>query len=56
MSLHARSVATAAGARADEVELIAQRLATGPAIKLEAAASLLGELRLSQTLARADAE
>jgi hydroxymethylglutaryl-CoA reductase len=56
MSLHARSVATAAGARADEVELIAHRLATGPAINLEAAASLLGELRLSQTLARADAE
>jgi hydroxymethylglutaryl-CoA reductase len=56
MSLHARSVATAAGARGDEVELIAQRLATGPAINLEAAASLLGELRLSQTPARADAE
>lgn len=56
MSLHARSVATAAGARGEEVELIAQRLATGRAINLEVAASLLGELRLSQAPARADAE
>jgi hydroxymethylglutaryl-CoA reductase len=56
MSLHARSVATAAGARGDEVELIAQRLSSGRAINLEAAASLLGELRLSQTPVRADAE
>jgi hydroxymethylglutaryl-CoA reductase len=56
MSLHARSVATAAGARGDEVELIAQRLSSGRAINLEAAASLLGELRLSQMPVRADAE
>jgi hydroxymethylglutaryl-CoA reductase len=48
MSLHARSVATAAGARGDEVELIAKRLSIGPAINLEAAASILGELRLAE--------
>jgi hydroxymethylglutaryl-CoA reductase len=56
MSLHARSVATAAGACGDEVELVARRLSTGHAINLEAAASLLGELRRGQTLTRADAE
>jgi hydroxymethylglutaryl-CoA reductase len=47
MSLHARSVATAAGARGDEVELCAKRLSGGRAINLEAAASILGELRES---------
>jgi hydroxymethylglutaryl-CoA reductase len=46
MSLHARSVATAAGARGDEVELCAKRLSSGRSINLEAAASILGELRL----------
>jgi hydroxymethylglutaryl-CoA reductase len=45
MSLHARSVATAAGARGDEVELIAKRLSNGRAINLELATSMLGELR-----------
>jgi hydroxymethylglutaryl-CoA reductase len=47
MSLHARSVATAAGARGDEVELIAKRLSSGRAINLELATSMLGELRLA---------
>jgi hydroxymethylglutaryl-CoA reductase len=53
MSLHARSVATAAGARGDEVELIAQRLSRGSAINLEVAAAMLGELRLSPPAAGA---
>ncbi len=48
MSLHARSVATAAGACGDEVELIAKRLSGSRAINLEAAAHILSELRLSQ--------
>lgn len=55
MSLHARSVATAAGARGDEVERIASRLSSGRAINLEAASVLLGELRLEHRLV-ADAE
>jgi hydroxymethylglutaryl-CoA reductase len=45
MSLHARSVAAAAGARADEVELIASALSQCPSITLSAACCMLGELR-----------
>ena len=45
MSLHARSVAAAAGARADEVELVAHELAQGSSITLGAAQRSLGELR-----------
>jgi hydroxymethylglutaryl-CoA reductase len=50
MSLHARSVAAAAGARGDEVELCAKRLSDRPAINLEAAVSILGELRGAHVL------
>jgi hydroxymethylglutaryl-CoA reductase len=45
MSLHARSVAAAAGASADEVDLVARELAQSPSITLLAAQRKLGELR-----------
>src|SRR3954471_23778480 len=45
MSLHARSVASAAGALGDEVELIAARIATDGAITVEAAQRALMQLR-----------
>ena len=45
MSLHARSVAAAAGASADEVDLVARELAQSPSITLLAAQRTLGELR-----------
>jgi hydroxymethylglutaryl-CoA reductase len=45
MSLHARSVAMAAGASGDEVELVAQRIADGGTITLEAAQLALALLR-----------
>jgi hydroxymethylglutaryl-CoA reductase len=45
MSLHARSVATAAGAVGDEVELVAARIASTGVITVEAAERALGELR-----------
>jgi hydroxymethylglutaryl-CoA reductase len=45
MSLHARSVASAAGARGDEVELIAARIVSTSLITVEAAARALEALR-----------
>lgn len=45
MSLHARSIAAAAGADADEVDLVARELAQSPSITLLAAQRTLGELR-----------
>src|SRR5450631_1745963 len=45
MSLHARSVASAAGALGDEVELVAARIASAGAVTVEAAQSALAELR-----------
>ena len=45
MSLHARSVAAAAGARGDEVEIVARAIAQGSSINLNAAQRTLGELR-----------
>ena len=45
MSLHARSVASAAGALGDEVELIAARIAGDGLITVEAAQRALSELR-----------
>jgi len=45
MSLHARSVATAAGAQGDEVELVAARIAGVGIVTVEAAQAVLGELR-----------
>ena len=45
MSLHARSVASAAGALGDEVELVAARIAGARKITVEAAARELEELR-----------
>ncbi len=45
MSLHARSVASAAGARGDEVELVAARIAGAGLITVEAAERALVELR-----------
>ena len=45
MSLHARSVASAAGALGDEVELIAARIAGEGLITVEAAERALTELR-----------
>lgn len=56
MSLHARSVATAAGARGDEVELIAKRLSDRHSFNLDAAACLLGELRGAERESMATAE
>jgi hydroxymethylglutaryl-CoA reductase len=45
MSLHARSVAAAAGALGDEVELVAARIATSGLINVEAATQALVEVR-----------
>jgi hydroxymethylglutaryl-CoA reductase len=45
MSLHARSVASAAGALGDEVELVAARIASAGVITVEAAERALGVLR-----------
>ncbi|HEY1537413.1 MAG TPA: hydroxymethylglutaryl-CoA reductase, degradative, partial [Polyangiaceae bacterium] len=45
MSLHARSVATAAGALGDEVELVAARIAGAGAVTVEAAQIVLIEVR-----------
>ena len=45
MSLHARSVASAAGARGDEVELVAACIAGAGAVTVEGAARVLAELR-----------
>ncbi|HET7538960.1 MAG TPA: hydroxymethylglutaryl-CoA reductase, degradative [Polyangiaceae bacterium] len=45
MSLHARSVASAAGALGDEVELIAARIASDGLITVESAARALAQLR-----------
>ncbi len=46
MSLHARSVASAAGAIGDEVELVAARIASAGVITVEAAERTLAEVRL----------
>jgi hydroxymethylglutaryl-CoA reductase len=48
MSLHARSVASAAGARGDEVELVAARIASAGAITVEAAQRVLSEVRAAE--------
>ena len=45
MSLHARSVASAAGALGDEVELIAARIASDGLITVESAGRALAQLR-----------
>ncbi len=45
MSLHARSVASAAGALGDEVELVAARIATDGTITVDTAQRVLSELR-----------
>ncbi len=45
MSLHARSVASAAGALGDEVELVAARIAGAGIVTVEAAQGVLAELR-----------
>jgi hydroxymethylglutaryl-CoA reductase len=45
MSLHARSVASAAGALGDEVELVAARIAGAGVVTVEAAQNVLAELR-----------
>ena len=45
MSLHARSVASAAGAEGDEVERVAARIAETGTVTVEAAKAVLGELR-----------
>src|SRR5262249_36656149 len=45
MSLHARSVAIAAGAAGSEVELVAARIADGGNVTVEAAKGVLAELR-----------
>ena len=45
MSLHARSVASAAGALGDEVELVAARIAGAGVVTVEAAQGVLAELR-----------
>jgi hydroxymethylglutaryl-CoA reductase len=45
MRLHARNVAAEVGARGDEVERVAQRLADGGRVSRDAAAAVLAELR-----------
>jgi hydroxymethylglutaryl-CoA reductase len=45
MSLHARSVAVAAGAQGDEVERVAEKICEGGTITLEAAEQVLATLR-----------
>jgi hydroxymethylglutaryl-CoA reductase len=45
MSLHARSVASAAGALGDEVELVAARIATAGVITVDAAERALAIVR-----------
>jgi hydroxymethylglutaryl-CoA reductase len=45
MSLHARSVAIAAGAQGDEVERVAERIAETGTVTVEAAIAVLGGLR-----------
>lgn len=47
MSLHARSVAATAGARADEVNIVAARMVAAGEIKVEKAQEILAELRNS---------
>jgi hydroxymethylglutaryl-CoA reductase len=47
MSLHARSVAIAAGALGDEVEMVAARIADDGTVSLDVARAVLGELRAS---------
>jgi hydroxymethylglutaryl-CoA reductase len=47
MSLHARSVAIAAGAQGDEVEMVAARIADDGTVSLEVAKAVLVELRAS---------
>ena len=49
MSLHARSVASAAGARGDEVEIVAARIASAGAITVESAERVLADLRAAAT-------
>jgi len=51
MSLHARSVATAAGALGDEVELVAARIVVDGSITVEAAVRSLAELRATPPVA-----
>lgn len=51
MSLHARAVASAAGARGDEVERVAQQLFEKKAISVVTAAMLLADLRADPKLA-----
>ena len=48
MSLHARSVASAAGALGDEVELVAARIAGAGSITVEAAQAVLAEVRATR--------
>ncbi|HEY4105275.1 MAG TPA: hydroxymethylglutaryl-CoA reductase, degradative [Polyangiaceae bacterium] len=52
MSLHARSVAIAAGALGDEVELVAARIATSGVITVEAAIVALLEVRATPARSR----
>jgi hydroxymethylglutaryl-CoA reductase len=52
MSLHARSVAIAAGALGDEVELVAARIATSGVITVESAALALLELSATPPTSR----
>src|SRR6187402_2425764 len=47
MSLHARSVAIAAGALGDEVEVVAARISDDGTVSLDVAKAVLGELRAS---------
>jgi hydroxymethylglutaryl-CoA reductase len=48
MSLHARSVASAAGAFGDEVELVAARIALAGTITVDAAQRALAEVRAAR--------
>ncbi len=45
MSLHARNVAAAAGAKGDEIEAVVERLKTGGHVRLDKAEAILAEMR-----------
>lgn len=45
MSLHARNVAVAAGAKGDEIEAVVERLKTGGHVRLDRAEAILAEIR-----------
>lgn len=56
MSLHARNVAAAAGAKGEEIEAVVERLKTGGHVRLDRAEAILAELRESSPREKTTAE